>query len=196
MFKFFPSEEFKELSLEPQLTKKYAISNYGRLVSFTDKIENGRVLKGSMTEGFRMHRYKVNQDGKLIHRHQFFYKLVAEHFVPKTAEDQNHVIHLDYNLENDYYQNLKWVTKEEMYAHNNQNPKFLANIEKLKHFTKTERIKMDGHKLSVTDVIRIKKRLADPNNKTRMKMIAKQFNISTMQLYRIRTGENWGHVKI
>lgn len=196
MFQLFPSEEFKELSLEPQLTKRYAISNYGRLVSFTDKIEKGRVLKGSKTEGFRMHRYKIKVDGVIKHRHQFFCKLVAEHFVEKTSEDQTQVIHLDYNLENDYYTNLKWVTKEEMYAHNNQNPLFLANIEKLKHFTHTERIKMDGHKLSVTDVIRIKKRLADPNNKTRMKIIAKQFNISTMQLYRIKTGENWGHVKI
>jgi len=27
-----------------------------------------------------------------------------------------------------------------------------------------------------------------------LKMIAKQFGISTMQLHRIKTGENWGHV--
>jgi len=27
-----------------------------------------------------------------------------------------------------------------------------------------------------------------------MKMIAKQFGISEMQLYRIKTGENWGSV--
>ena len=27
-------------------------------------------------------------------------------------------------------------------------------------------------------------------------MIAKQFNITTQQLYRIRTGENWGHIKV
>jgi len=31
--------------------------------------------------------------------------------------------------------------------------------------------------------------------KTRMKMIAKQFKISEMQLYRIKVGENWGWVK-
>jgi hypothetical protein len=42
----------------------------------------------------------------------------------------------------------------------------------------------------------IKRKLSDPKRKTRMKMIAKQFGISEMQLYRIKTGENWGHVTI
>jgi len=27
-------------------------------------------------------------------------------------------------------------------------------------------------------------------------MIAKQFGISTMQVWRIKSGENWGHVKV
>ncbi len=196
MIKFFPSEEFKEVQLEGQLQKRYAISNYGRFVSFTDSIEKGRILKGSKTEGFRLHRYKIKEKGVVKHKHRFYGKMVAEYFVPKNSEAQTQVIHLDYNLENDYFENLKWVTKEEMYEHNNKNPKFIENIEKLKKFTQTERLKMDGHKLSVTDVIRIKKRLADPKNKTRMKLLAKQFNISTMQLYRIKTGENWGHIKI
>jgi predicted DNA binding protein len=53
-----------------------------------------------------------------------------------------------------------------------------------------------GHKLTETDVRRIKKKIFDPNRKTRLKMIAKQFGISEMQLYRIKSGENWGHVKI
>ena len=34
------------------------------------------------------------------------------------------------------------------------------------------------------------------DNKTRLVMIAKQFNITTQQLYRIRTGENWGHIQV
>jgi hypothetical protein len=36
----------------------------------------------------------------------------------------------------------------------------------------------------------------DPNRKTRLKLIAKQFGISEMQLYRIKSGENWGHIKV
>ena len=41
-----------------------------------------------------------------------------------------------------------------------------------------------------------KKKIFDPNRKTRMRLIAKQFGISEMQLYRIKSGENWGHVKV
>ena len=33
------------------------------------------------------------------------------------------------------------------------------------------------------------------SRKTRLKIIAKRFGVSEMQLHRIKTGENWGHVK-
>jgi DNA-binding Xre family transcriptional regulator len=38
--------------------------------------------------------------------------------------------------------------------------------------------------------------LSDPNRKTRLKIIAKRFGVSEMTLQRIKTGENWGHIKI
>jgi DNA-binding Xre family transcriptional regulator len=53
-----------------------------------------------------------------------------------------------------------------------------------------------GLKLTSTQVIHIKKRLQDPKRKTRIKMLAKQFGVSEMQINRIRTGENWGHIKV
>ena len=42
----------------------------------------------------------------------------------------------------------------------------------------------------------IKKLLANPNQRTRLKMIAKQFGVSEMQISRIKSGENWNHIKI
>jgi len=48
----------------------------------------------------------------------------------------------------------------------------------------------------VTKVMLIKKILAKPDRKTRLKMIAKQFGVSEMQISRIKSGENWGHIKI
>jgi hypothetical protein len=57
-------------------------------------------------------------------------------------------------------------------------------------------IKADGPKLTETKVMRLKKILLDPNRKTRMKILAKQFGVSEMQLYRIKSGENWGHIKV
>jgi predicted DNA binding protein len=53
-----------------------------------------------------------------------------------------------------------------------------------------------GHKLTSTQVMLLKKKIFDPNRKTRLKFLAKQFGISEMQLYRIKSGENWSHVKI
>jgi DNA-directed RNA polymerase specialized sigma subunit len=37
--------------------------------------------------------------------------------------------------------------------------------------------------------------IADKKRKMTMKQIAEHFEISEMQLYRIKSGENWGHVK-
>jgi hypothetical protein len=48
----------------------------------------------------------------------------------------------------------------------------------------------------VTKVMRIKKMLQNPNRKTRIKMIAKQFGVSEMQIFRIKSGENWGHIVV
>ena len=42
----------------------------------------------------------------------------------------------------------------------------------------------------------IKKKIFDPQRKTRMKIIAKRFGISEMQLYRIKSGENWSSVQL
>jgi DNA-binding Xre family transcriptional regulator len=48
----------------------------------------------------------------------------------------------------------------------------------------------------MTQVMRLKKRLLDPNRKTRLKILAKQYGVTMMTLHRIKTGENWGHIKV
>jgi len=192
VLQIFVTEEFKKIELDDKLQFNYAISNLGRLISYTNKFEDGRVVKGSLTEGFRMFRYKIRRNGKINYKHKFIYKLVAEHFLPPPAKEQEYIIHLDHNLSNDNVKNLKWVTREEKLQHQRTNPKV---IEAKKQLAEHNRMR-DGHKLTSTQVMQIKKRLADPNNKTRMKTLAKRFGISEMQLYRIKTGENWGHIKI
>jgi len=196
MLHTFATEKFKEIELDGKLKFRYAISNFGRLVSFTDNYEDGRIVKGSITEGYRMFRYKLAQNKKISYKHKFFYKLVAENFLEKTSDDQTYVLHLDYNLANDIFSNLKWATKQEMLQHQQTSPKVQkAKIEaskRLVEYTKNR----DGNKLTATKVMLIKKLLSNPTRKTRMKIIARQFGISEMQLYRIKIGENWGHVKI
>jgi len=52
-----------------------------------------------------------------------------------------------------------------------------------------------GVKLTETKVRLIKKRVLNPNRRTRIKIIARQFGVSEMAIYRIKSGENWGWVK-
>jgi hypothetical protein len=102
------------------------------------------------------------------------------------------VLHLDYVRDNDSLRNLKWATREEFLEHNRKSPHVIqARKNLLEH-----NIKSDGRKLTVTKVMRIKKMLQNPNRKTRIKMIAKQFGVSEMQIFRIKSGENWGHIVV
>lgn len=192
MIQFFRNEEFKEINTYNRLRLKYAVSNQGRLVSYTDDVKEGRELKGGMMEGYKVFQYTYKEDGKKKHKSLLVYRLVAELFLPKGNEDQTFVLHLDYDKQNDRVENLRWANQAELTAHHLVNPAVIKG--KLK--TIAHNIKADGRKLTSTQVIRIKKMLQRKDNKTRLVMIAKQFNITTQQLYRIRTGENWGHIKV
>ena len=193
MIRLYPNEKFKQIEIKEPLRLNYAISNRGRLVSYTDNVKQGNELRGSLIDGYRIFRYKYrDENGVTKNKHFFFYKLIAQHFIAKTAEDQNHVIHLDYVRNNDAIANLKWTTYAEMLVHINKSPALIENRKKLIEFN----INADGKKLTSTKVIRLKKILQRPDRKTRNKIIAKQFNISETHLKRIATGENWGHIKV
>jgi len=79
-----------------------------------------------------------------------------------------------------------------MLAHGKRSP----HVIKAKRKLLEHNIKSDGRKLTVTKVIHIKKMLLNPNRKTRLKIIAKQFGISETHVRRIESGENWGHIKV
>jgi len=190
--RFYPQEVFKEIEINESLRLRYAISNRGRLLSFANDMKLGRILKGSKTDGYRVFKYKIYDDKKIYNKHLFFYKLIAQNFLEKTSEDQIYVLHLDRVRDNDDIKNLRWATREEMMEHARKSPFVIqARINLIEH-----NIKADGRKLTVTKVIHIKKLLAKPNQTTRLKMIAKQFGVSEMQIRRIKSGENWAHIKI
>ena len=192
MIRFYGNEVFREIEVNDVMKYRYAVSNRGRLVSFSDTIENGNLLKGSMSDGYKTFCYTKTVNGKRIYNTIFLYKLIAEFFIPKTSEDQKHVLHLDYVRDNDLVANLKWATYEEMQAHIKKSPHVINSKKKLIEHN----LKADGRKLTSTKVIHLKKLLNDPNRKTRIKMLAKQFGISEMQVHRIKSGENWSHIKV
>lgn len=169
---------------EGPLQFRYAVSSYGRVVSYTDNIEEGSLLKGSTQGGYKVIKLKPGGKNRALYVH----RVVAEYFVEKNSPDQKYVIHIDFDKKNNQYHNLQWATKEEMEAHQRKNPEFMAMLERRRNPEK-------GLKLTATQVKFIKKKINDPNRKTRLKMIAKRFGISEMQLYRIKKGENWGNVQ-
>lgn len=191
--KFYPNEEFREVVLNEALKLKYAISNKGRLISFTTDMQLGRLLSGGLQDGYKIIRYSINNGEKRFYKYNFFYKLVAEVFLPKLSEEHTFVLHLDYVRDNDDVKNLKWATREEMLAHSNKSPHVQAARAK---FVSEKLGSKAVAKVTSTQVMRIKKMLARPDLKTRKTIIAKQFGITTMQLRRIETGENWGHVEV
>lgn len=159
---------------------RYEVSNFGRLRSLQNDAK-GTIIKGSVIQGYRSLNVRLPK-GKTFNR--YIHKLVAETFVKRESLDHKFVIHLDYDKLNNHFENLKWVTKDEMVEHNRENP--AVKNKPIPRNTK-------NYKLTETKVRMIKKMLQNEN--TRLKMIAKQFGITHTQLNRIRSGENWGYLK-
>ncbi|MDD5571951.1 MAG: HNH endonuclease [Bacteroidales bacterium] len=185
-------ETWKEFPLGYKSQFRYAISNHGRLTSFVDNILDGRILKGGEVDGYKIFRYKIYKNGKIINKHLFFHHLVATLFLPDRQEDKRFSVHLDFNKQNNRADNLKWMTQEELVEHHRKNPKVIQGRQKTIEYHR----KSNGHKLTTTQVIFLKRKLLDPNRKTRLRILSKRFGVSEMALYRIKTGENWGHIKV
>ena len=177
-------EEWKKLEFDDNIaeTELYEISTHGRIKCVRPGRFNGLIIKQSATQGFRYMSVK-QKSGKKTAR--YTHKLVAQTFIEKKSDDQNIVLHLDYDKENNTIMNLMWATQAETTLHQSKNPKFINRP-----------TRYDSAKLTEGMVRVIKKKLFDPKRKTRLRLIAKQFGVSEMQLHRIKTGENWGHVKI
>lgn len=178
MIRSFRNEKWKEIQFDERISEKekFMISNHGRIIN--NKGDKEFLVTVSYINGYQNLPLKQKVNGKSTSR--YIHKLMAQHFL----EQGNGicVIHLDYDKTNNNIDNLKWATKREKELHQFSNPKF-QGVNKIRN-----------SKLTVGRVRLIKKKINDPNRKTRMKIIAKQFGISEMQLYRIKSGENWGHV--
>tara|TARA_R110002049_G_scaffold6287_1_gene40166 strand:- start:732 stop:1277 length:546 start_codon:yes stop_codon:yes gene_type:complete len=172
-------EKWKEIEFDENISEneKFKISNYGRVINC--KGEKEFLVKEYFINGYQNLPLKQKRNGKLTSR--YVHKLVGEHFLEKN--DGIYVIHLNYDKTDNRVGNLKWTTKREKEIHQFSNPEY-----------KNKPRKRTYAKLTETRVKLIKRKINDPNRRTRMKMIAKQFGISEMQLYRIKNGENWRSV--
>jgi len=139
-------------------------------------------LKFGVIEGYHV----LTLTGK-IKVSRCVHKLVAHYFLPEPIVGQTCVIHFDFDKQNNSVKNLQWASVEQMHQHQNQNPR-------VQHARKNHPKRTKGQKLTDKQVKRLKNVISDPNRKHTYKKIAKRYGISEMQLYRIKSGENWGHI--
>lgn len=179
MIRNYWNEKWKDIQFDDKIAEKetYKVSNYGRILNCKDEEEF--IPNPSFVNGYQVLRLNLKQKRKWTSR--YVHKLVAQHFLEQ--HDGVYVIHLNYDKTDNRVENLKWVTKKEKEAHQFNNPEYKRKTHKRTY-----------SKLTETKVKLIKRKINDPNRRTRLKMIAKQFGISEMQLHRIKTGENWGSV--
>lgn len=162
----------------PYTDNRYEVSNYGRVRSYCYDKVNGRIIKPGKIRGFNTATLKI--DGKLSQ--VFIHKLVAEFFVYRESDEQTVVIHLDWNKQNNYFTNLRWVTREESYKRMH---------DRLKEQRLKEGKRVTSSKLKADDVALLKSML---DRGIKQKVIAKLFCISEMQVTRIKRNENWAEV--
>lgn len=176
------NEEWKDIKFDEKISdkEKFKISNFGRVIKY---IAGKEILrKKSFINGYETISLKQAENKKSTSR--YVHKIVAEHFLEKENEDQIYVLHLNYDKKDNTLENLKWATKREKELHQFKNPTFIESIKN----------KKNNYKLTPGKVKIIKRQLQ--NNRTRITMIAKRFGVSDMQIHRIKSGENWGSVKI
>ncbi len=216
MNKDYPGEKWKTIVFDFNYTNegRLEVSNFGRIRTF-NKISDGKIIKGSMINGYRIIRLKLyqpreekeqnrfdhlqqevfklarklksleeNNESKVViiatgamldslkknlskkfqddlkartlHKHFLFHRLVANYFLPVPSVNQTIVGHLDHNKLNNRSSNLKWMTPEENYAHQQSSPVVIK--ERKERSERREDSKTA--KLSVTKVMLLKKLLS------------------------------------
>ncbi len=189
MIKKLPGEQWKQLQFAgwKQLRKKYAVSNFGRCCSFNEDVaEDGKLLSGSITTGYRtLNLHRAENKGTI-----YLHREVAKLFCKKLTFRSKYVVHINHHKTDNKAANLKWATLEEMSAHQQKSPQKIAYKKLQKERSSTQK----GLKLTPVQVKTIKKIIQDPNRNITYKQLAKKYSVSEMTLYRIRSGENWGAV--
>jgi hypothetical protein len=186
MIKKLAGEVWKPLNFSgsKHLRNRYAVSSFGRIASYKQNVlEDGKLLSGSLTTGYRtLNLHRPGNKGTLyIHRE------LAKLFLPKKSMQQKYVIHQNHNKLDNHIKNLRWATLEQMISHQQRSPAKIAYKEKQAN-------KTEGLKLTAGDVKRIKKILNSKNRNITIRQLAKNYGVSEMTMYRIKSGENWGRI--
>lgn len=163
----------------------YMISNLGRfgvLIGGKIEVRNFKPTAGN-------YRYNTRQNGK--NKAIFLSREVAKAFLKKPSPKHRFIIHKDHNYLNDAVANLKWATQSEHRAHTAMSPRSILARDK-KAIVKSTHSKVLDEKTATA----LKRMIWDPKRKLSYKQIAEKFGVSEMQIYRIKTGEFWYHIRV
>lgn len=186
MIKKLPGEVWKPLNFSgsKDLRNRYALSSAGRIASYKkDILEDGKLLNGSLTTGYRtLNLHRPGNKGTLyIHRE------LAKLFLKRPSPKYKYVIHKNHDKLDNNIKNLAWATLEEMIAHQQKSPAKIA-------YKKVQANREVGLKLTATQVRRIKDTLNNEKRRMTIKQLADKYNVSEMTMYRIKSGENWARI--
>lgn len=179
-------ETWKQLTFPGwrQLRNKYAVSNRGRIASYkNDTLKDGKILSGSLTTGYRtLNLHRPDNKGTL-----YLHREMARLFLKRKSAAHKYVIHKNHNKLDNNIKNLQWVTLEQMITHQQGSPAKIAYKEKQANST-------EGLKLNATQVKKIKNILHSKKRNITIRQLAKNYGVSEMTMYRIKSGENWGRI--
>jgi hypothetical protein len=168
--------------------QQYAISNNGRLVCFNKQPLDGTPVNGSLQEGYPIWRFrKRKKNGTIANYGILLHRLVAENFLTAPKKGQIVVIHFNHVKTDNHFRNLAWATTAKASVHAQESPR----VKKARKLAAEKGIG-GNTKLTIEKVKAIKKLLQ--TGKT-LKVIAIKYGVSDMQIHRIKTGENWSHIK-
>ena len=134
-------------------------------------------------------KFEADLKRRVIYFQALVHRLVAEYFMTKPSAQHAVVAHLDFDKLNNRKNNLKWMTLEENYAHQQFSPYVIGH-----KAWEGGRRKEDSKatKLSVTKVMLLKKLLREGKP---IRALVKQFKVTDTQILRIKRGENWTEVE-
>lgn len=159
---------------------RYAVTNQGRVIRF----KTNNPLEGEWMVQYRISAnypcVYIQWDGKRMN--YMVHRLVAQYFLPKPKRDQIYVIHKDRKKENNHVSNLSWANKTEHLAHAMAGEAWQLATKRVRN-----------SKLTEAKVKALRKKI--DQGKWSMKVLAKEFGITEMQLYRIKKRQNWNWVK-
>ena len=187
MIKKKNGEAWKQITFNgyKKLRNNYAVSSLGRAASYLiDVFKDGKILKGSITSGYRtLNLHIENQNGTI-----YIHRQVAKIFCSKPSPLHKYVIHINHKKKDNWPSNIKWATTDEVGVHQQKSPEKIA-------YKKRQANRTIGLKLTATQVKHIKSIINNPKRRLTYKQLALKYNVSEMTLYRIKSGENWSRIK-